>query len=218
MKAMYCRMLGTLLTLIALAIREILWLRVILTTSQAFLFSFHLIYSENMSSVFWTAVFMIVNLYMIVWIVVERRPRLVPVELADLREKVFDHLTTREFLYFLNMGKAQKITDEYLVKFGEKNKQLMILDGMARVEINNKRISTLKRGSFIAEISFLTGEPTSADVRADGELTIISWDSARLKKVMHNNSAFWVKLQHAISKDLVKKIFDAQDYPESSPE
>ena len=38
------------------------------------------------------------------------------------------------------------------------------------MEFDGKKIAFLDRGSFIAEISFLTGEPASADFRADGQL------------------------------------------------
>ena len=40
------------------------------------------------------------------------------------------------------------------------------------MEFDGKKIAFLDRGSFIAEISFLTGEPASADVRADGHFSI----------------------------------------------
>ena len=54
------------LTFIALAIREILWLRTTLTAAQLFLFLYHYLISENTSATFWTLIFMIVNIYMII--------------------------------------------------------------------------------------------------------------------------------------------------------
>ena len=82
----------------------------------------------------------------------------------------------------------------------------MMLNGTSSVEINNKHIANLDRGSFIAEISFLTGEPASADVRTHDEVIYVSWDSDRLKRVQFENPGFWMKLQHALSQDLVKKV------------
>ena len=49
---------------------------------------------------------------------------------------------------------------------------LLVLDGISCVEFDGKKIAFLDRGSFIAEISFLTGEPASAYVRADGQFSI----------------------------------------------
>ena len=58
--------LGYLLTFIALAIREILWLRITLTSAQICLFLYHFLYSGTISAAFWTAIFVIVNVYMII--------------------------------------------------------------------------------------------------------------------------------------------------------
>jgi len=51
-----------------------------------------------------------------------------------------------------------------------------------------------------------TGEPASADVRADGQLFYISWGNERLKRVQIENPGFWVKLQNCLNKDLIDKV------------
>ena len=137
----------------------------------------------------------------------ERRPKIIPDEIRDLYEGIFRNLTTSEFLYFWNMGTIKSVTDGYFIHSGEKqNNLLLVLSGNAEVEVNGKPIASLGRGSFIAEISFLTGEPASADVHAKGEVIFISWKSDRLKNLQHQNSSFWMKLQHALSEDLIKKV------------
>ena len=73
---------------------------------------------------------------------------------------------------------------------GKPKRLLLVLSGNAEVEVNSKPIASLERGSFIAEISFLTGEPASADVHAKGEVIFISWKSERLKNLQHQNSSF----------------------------
>ena len=199
--------LGYLLTFIALAIKEILWLRTTLTAAQISLFLYHFIYSGTKSAAFWTAIFVVVNVYMIIKIYLERRPQLIPDEIRDLYEDIFDQLSSREFLYFWNMGTIKSKNNEYLIRSGEKqNNLLLVLSGEAPVEVNGKSIATLGRGAFVAEISFLSGEPASADVKASGELIFISWRSERLKNLQHENPNFWMKLQHALSEDLIKKV------------
>ena len=105
------------------------------------------------------------------------------------------------------MGTIRSVNDDFLIHSGEKqNNLLLVLSGTANVEVNGKPIASLDRGAFIAEISFLTGEPASADVHAIDELIFISWRSERLKNMQHENPAFWMKLQHALSEDLIKKV------------
>ena len=199
--------LGYALTFIALAIREVLWLRVTLTAAQISLFTYHYYYADNQSAAFWTAIFVIVNSYNIIKIILERRPKIIPDEIRDLYDGIFSNLTTREFLYFWNMGTIKSVKDEFLIHSGEKqNNLLLVLSGTANVEVNGKPIAKLDRGAFIAEISFLSGEPASADVHVTDELIFISWRSERLKNMQHENPAFWMKLQHALSEDLIKKV------------
>ena len=64
---------GYALTFIALAIREVLWLRTTLTAAQISLFTYHYFYAGNISAAFWTAIFVLVNTYNIVKILLERR-------------------------------------------------------------------------------------------------------------------------------------------------
>ena len=97
--------LGYALTFIALAIREVFWLRITLTAAQISLFTYHYYYANNQYAAFWTAVFVIVNTYNIVKIIIDRRPKIIPDEIRDLYEGIFSNLTTREFLYFWNMGR-----------------------------------------------------------------------------------------------------------------
>ena len=199
--------IGYALTFVALAIREVLWLRSTLTTAQISLFVYHFFYANNQTAAFWTAVFVFVNTYNIIKIILERRPKLIPDEIRDLYEGIFKNLTTREFLYFWNMGTIKSVKNNYLIHSGEhQNNLLLVLSGSAHVEVNGNIIANLNRGAFIAEISFLSGEPASADVRANEELIFISWRSERLKNLQHDNPEFWMKLQHALSEDLIKKV------------
>ena len=112
--------LGYALTFIALAIREVFWLRITLTAAQISLFTYHYYYANNQSAAFWTAVFVIVNTYNIIKIIIDRRPKIIPDEIRDLYEGIFSNLTTREFLYFWNMGRIRSVTDEFLINSGEK--------------------------------------------------------------------------------------------------
>ena len=131
--------LGYALTFIALAIREVLWLRVTLTAAQISLFTYHYYYADNQSAAFWTAIFVIVNSYNIIKIILERRPKIIPDEIRDLYDGIFSNLTTREFLYFWNMGTIRSVKEEFLIHSGEKqNNLLLVLSGTANVEVNGK--------------------------------------------------------------------------------
>ena len=110
-------------------------------------------------------------------------------------------------MYFWNMGTIKSTIGDFLIHSGQTQENLiMVLKGVAAVEVSQQRIANLERGFFIAEISFLTGEPAFADVHADGELFYVAWKSIRLKNLKYENPAFWIKLQHVLSEDLVQKV------------
>ena len=77
------------------------------------------------------------------------------------------------------MGTIKSVTDGYFIHSGEKQNNSLLV---------------------------LSGEPASADVHAIGEVIFISWKSDRLKNLQHQNPSFWMKLQHALSEDLIKKV------------
>ena len=144
---------------------------------------------------------------MVIKIFNERRIRIIPDEIRDLYEDIFRELSTSEFLYFWNMGTIKKYTNEHIIRSGEKqNSLLLILSGRATVKVNDNNIARLSRGAFVAEISFLTGEPASADVVTKNEVICILWKNERLKNLKKDNLPFWMKLQHALTEDLIKKV------------
>ena len=117
--------LGYSLMFIALAIHEILWLRCTLTFAQATLFIYNIFISSNYNIAFWMCVFIIVNTIQIVRIINERRPRLIPDELKDLYDGIFTELTSKEFLYFWNMGTLKEISNDYFIYTNVTGKQLI---------------------------------------------------------------------------------------------
>ena len=198
---------GYLLTFGALAVRDVLWIRIVLIASQICLFIYNFFLISNYFASSWMILFILINAYMVFKIFNERRIKNIPEELRDLYEDIFKELTTGEFLYFWNMGTIKRYHNEHLIHSGEKqNSLLLILSGKANVQVNNSTIANLYRGSFIAEISFLTNEPASADVVSKNEMICILWKNERLKILKEQNANFWMKLQHALTEDLIKKV------------
>ena len=155
---------------IALAIKEVLWLRIILTLSFILRFFSSYTFSENLNVAFWNFLFIAVNIFMIIKILDERRSRFIPHEIKDIKNTIFKNLTSKEFLYLWSLGKIKSSEKGLIVDEGIKqNKLMFILSGKALVKSNGKLLAILERGQFVAEMSLLTNEPTSAQVYVDNE-------------------------------------------------
>ena len=195
-----------LLTLLALSIRGILWLRIVLTISQfGHLINAYMNYDANKGG--WTIIFIAINLVQIMIIFRERRELLIPEQIRDLYENIFHTKTSREFLKFWNKGELMHTNNEILINKGNNQKSLMlVLNGNAEVIRNDKKIAILERGQFIAEISYITGKPASADVMAVDDLTYYVWNGKILKDLRKTHPAMMNKLDRILTLDMAGKL------------
>ena len=198
--------IGYILMLGAFVVYDILWLRSILISAQIFLLSYG-VFTDNYAVIFWNTLFVVINTVQVVYLIRQRRPIELPSDLLDLYEKYFKVMRRREFLYFWNMGSINKINDTLLIKQGEHQKEVsLILSGLVEVKNKGVKIAKLTRGSFIAEMSFLTGKSASADVYANGTVRYISWNQKKLKDCEKLNSQLLIKIQNILGKDLAEKV------------
>jgi len=96
----------------------------------------------------------------------------------DLLKKVplFSRLSQR------HLGKISKHVDQVQVEresvLAQEGKIgwefILVVDGKARVEKNGKPIGQLSRGDFFGEISLIDGEPRTATVIAETDMTLLT--------------------------------------------
>lgn len=197
---------GYLFMLIALAIRNILFLRLVLISAQGLLIAYNLVTANYMVLV-WNCLFLTINVYQVIDLLRKRRPVSIPEEIQDIYDCGFHDMSKREFLYFWQIGKETSYQEGVIVEEGFPQEEIMlILDGTAAVKKKNSKIAELTRGHFIAEMSFLSGEPASADVVCDSPVKTISWSQDNLRNLKTLNFELWTKLQNVLSRDLIGKV------------
>ena len=102
---------------------------------------------------------------------------------------------------------TRKASNDFLAVEGEVPKALMfIFKGNVAVLKGGVEIAKLQNGSFVSEMSFITGEPASADVIAMEEVDYIAWDRKKLAKLKKDNPDLLIKLQMLLGKDLANKL------------
>jgi hypothetical protein len=198
--------LGYFFMFLALAAKDILLLRSILIFGQLSLVSFGY-FSDNLFVSFWNVLFFGMNSFHVVRLLSERRKIELPAELKDLYERVFRSMGRREFLLFWNMGRFERREGDQMIREGEYQRELvLILSGTFNVVKSGELIATLTRGSFVAEMSFFTGNPASADVFASGPVEYIVWNQEKLRNLNQINPQLFIKIQNVLAKDLAGKI------------
>jgi hypothetical protein len=198
--------LGYFFMFLALTARDILLLRSILILGQLSLVSFGY-FSDNYYVSFWNVLFFGINSFQISRLLRERRKIELPAELVDLYERVFHSMSRREFLMFWNMGRVERREGDQMIRDGEYQRELvLILSGTFNVVKGGELIAKLTRGSFVAEMSFFTGNPASADVFANGPVEYIVWNQEKLRNLNQINPQLFIKFQNVLAKDLADKI------------
>lgn len=208
---------GYLLQLFALLARDVLWLRGILVAAQSVLAAYaYLRGPEYLPYVFWNALFVVINLYWVVRLLRERAAVELPEELRATYEKHFAALAPPEFLRLWRDGERRTASNTQLVKQDSVPDALyFLLAGEVAVRSNGRELARLAPGNFVAEMSLLTGERTTADVHALGTVEYLAWPAATLTRLKARNPMLWSKIQSVLGHDLVEKIRRAAEAPGS---
>ena len=83
---------------------------------------------------------------------------------------------------------------------------MLVLNGKADIIRDGETIAILERGQFIAEISYITGEPASADVVSPERLTYYIWNRNNLDKLQKSKPATMGKLDSILTLDIAGKL------------
>lgn len=208
MIAQYLVHFGYTLQLFALLARDVLWLRGILVAAQSVLAYYAWSRGpEFLPYVGWNLLFVGINLFWVVRLLRERAAIELPDDLKPLYEKNFAALQPPEFLRLWQAGERRVTTDGQLVKENTTPEALYyLLSGSVVVRHGQHVLARLEAGSFVAEMSLLTGERTTADVIAVGAVEYMAWPAEKLARLRSRNPMLWTRVQSVLGHDLVEKI------------
>lgn len=205
---------GYSLMLCGFLVRDILWLRGLLVLAQTSLSIYGFAIGRTPMGL-WNGLFVLINSLWVARILRERRPVRIPADLQDIYTPHFAGFLPQEFLQFWGEGRTRDITGDWLVREGEAPGDLfLIVAGEAVVERGGEVIGKLGRGRFVADMSFQTGHPASADVRARPGLRVHAWPQEQLRAWKTERPGLFMKLQGVLGADLAEKIRHANRHVE----
>ncbi|MBT3218039.1 MAG: cyclic nucleotide-binding domain-containing protein [Proteobacteria bacterium] len=192
------------------AVRDILWLRLLTLVGLLAAASYDFHGGASVAPLFWYAVLAGLNLYHVVRLIQERRPVLLLDEDQELYELVFSSLTPRQYLDLIALADHQvALPGDRMVWQGQHLERLMLVrSGRAVVGTATTIVSDLRPGSFIGEMSYLTGEPTSAGVIALEQTGYLCWHADQLQKALEDKPKLRAAIQGILGVDLAHKLRD----------
>lgn len=125
---------------------------------------------------------------------------------TDLLKKVpmFGNLSQRHLREIGRHADQVKVEEGRVLAQQEKKgwEFIFIVDGKARVEKNGKIIRQLSEGDFFGEISLIDGEPRTATVTADTDMTLLIVNKASFDHLLDKVPGLQRKILIALCKYL----------------
>lgn len=198
--------------LVSYTMREILWLRVFtVIAATCLIFYFYLQPEPLLTPIYWNLLFIVLNIYWIVRLLLERRPVKLSEAEQELCNLVFRTISPREMINLLKIGTWKSAeADECLVAAGSRLDALMVIhSGKACLEIEGKRLQELHPGQFIGGISFITDETAPTNIVALEPTRYVLWPKSKLKGYLTRNPELHAAIQMTLGIDLTKQLRDA---------
>lgn len=198
------------LIFLSFMMRSILTIRLfaIAASSASIYFNYHVNSDPLWVPIQWNMVFMAINIFHIGLIFWEKRKLILKDHHKEIHEKFFNDLGAGEFMKLSKLGYLRTSDyNEILIPEKSEISMLMILY-RGKVELNCKGnlIKEMEEGRFIGEMSFLTGELTTAEVKAMGEVKYFFWPKNKLKNFLLKNPRYMASVQRAIGGQLIDNI------------
>ncbi len=200
---------ANLIYLVSYVMRDILWLRVFTVIAAACLILyFYFLPNPLLTPVYWNILFIALNVFWIVRLLLERRPVQLTAEEKQLCELVFRLVSPREMISLLKIGKWKTAeANERLVAGGSELDVLMLIhSGQACLIVDGVKTQTVNPGQFMGSISFITDEIASADLVALEPTRYLQWKKSSLKRYLSKNPELHAAIQETLSIDLTEKL------------
>lgn len=206
-------------TLLALSylFTNMLWLRLIAIVSLAFegVYFFFGASDPLWVGIGWNAVFVGINIVMLVLLMHERRQRRLSADEAILKRGLFADLDAANFGRLLRIGEWVELPrGTILTHEGTAvDSFYVIADGLAEVEVHGHVVSILQNGSFVGEMSLLTNAPASATVTTLAICRVFRVEQQKLVALLSRHPEIRAGLDRTIGRDLVRKLKGTRGRP-----
>jgi hypothetical protein len=182
------------------SVRDILWLRVLTVAAALLLIPYYAFQpTPLMAAIEWNVVFIAINLFWIIRLMIERRPVHFSPDEARLKLLSFASLTDKEARQLFDAGNWEDLRPgASIVKHDVDGARLsVILRGLAAVTHAGKMIDTFGEGQFLGSIDEHAAE-LDVDVVVQQEACIMSWSRSHLHRFLANRPAVALALQRSV--------------------
>jgi hypothetical protein len=202
--------ISNVLYLISYSVRDILWLRILTVVAASLLIPYYAMQMPPLrAAIEWGAVFIVINFYWIVRLMIERRPVHLTPDEARLRELSFPSLTPREARDLYTMGVWDDLDPDRSLITHDRNtgRFSVILRGAADVLYRKTTISQLGEGQFIGQLDLHADTFGDMDILTKTAMRVMCWPRDKLQEFLERRPDVALSLERSIGFEL-QKILD----------
>ena len=198
--------------LIALSflVKDIFWLRLMSITASCFsiFYNYFIPVEPMVIAIFWNGVFIGVNLYHIAIILYEKRQVKMDSKNEELYQTLFKEMTPVEYLKISRAAEWVTLKPNMrIITQGMPVPDLyLIYNGTVDVLVDNKRITDLRDGEFVGEMSFLTEKTATATCKVKYETQCLVWKQREFKELLKRNPSLYFTIQSVLSAQVSDKL------------
>jgi CRP-like cAMP-binding protein len=201
--------LSYILIAISYWLTDILWLRVVAVVGLSLEIVYFLLSGGDLrTGIGWDLIFILINLYQIVYLVRDRLSLRLPEEDRALLRRAFTGLNDAQIARLLNAGALRNLPAG--TRLADENQPLeklyFLCAGRVGVAIGGRDVSQLEEGNFVGEVAFLTERPATATVIAATECRVLAFDRDTLKRFFQNETEVAGLIYQLIGRELAHKI------------
>jgi hypothetical protein len=200
---------SNLLLLVSYSVRDMLWLRWFAVAAAVAVVPYYIAQTTILwPPVIWGGVFMLINLYQIARIYLERRPVVLSADEQRLYDLGFRALRPREFVSLLLAGKWRDAAPgDRIVEHGRAVERISIpISGVVEITRRGQRLGTMTSGQLIGLALAVSGDAASFDAAFTEPGRYMSWPLPSLRKFLDARPELRVALQRLASQDLASKV------------
>lgn len=192
--------------------RNIIYLRTSLIVASV-LQIFYTIYSIHdifKTPIVWSVAIIIINIFQVAYILYYKKYMNLSHDERIVLNMMGGKMDILNFKKFINAGEwiAYNENEKIISENESIDKLYYLVEGEAGVKIGENQIASIKKGNFLGEMSFLSGELPSATVTTITQAKILCWDKRKLKTMMDRNDDFRHEIYSIFSNDLIEKIIN----------
>jgi len=191
-------------------VKDILWLRVLIIIgfNIEMVYHFRDLHKPEWAEIVWCGFYIIVNAWQFTMLYRERKNLKFTDEELSLHAKVFKNMPKTAYRKLLNIAGYEDLPIDFVMVHQNTaiDKLALISDGLAKIEVDGKTVSYVRNGQFVGEMSFLSGNLTTATVTTIDETRCLLWDKEQLQQLMKKDIEVEASLQMVFSSDLLAKL------------